>query len=72
MNVRKRLSGWGPFCLTSLLDQMELLLWGEGSQVCVCVLRGYDGEEAFQVRLVDSEVPLGTPSRRWLDIWSEA
>ena len=41
--------------------------------VCVCehVWGGHDGEEAFQLGLVDFEVPLGPP-RRWLDIWPEA
>lgn len=53
MNMRKRLSGWGPFFLTSLLDQMELLLWGEGSQVCVCVCWGGTmGKRHFRLDLL--------------------
>ena len=32
----------------------------------MCVLGGHDGEEAFQVRLLDSEVPLGPPGGGWI------
>ena len=74
--VRRRLSGLGDIFLELVARSNGGANTGRGNPgVCVCVCEhvggGHDGEAAFQLGLVDFEVPLGPP-RRWLDIWPEA